>query len=416
VEETLDVSMVSAACPHCKILLVEATSATFADLAAAENAAARLGAAVISNSYGARENGIIQAFAKAYNHPGHTIVASSGDAGFTAADYPANLASVTAVGGTELARAHNRRGWAEKVWNTAPGASGSGCSAYAAKPAWQHDPHCPGRTVADVAALAWDVTLYDSSLPGLGPWLLIGGTSASAPLIAGVYALAGNATTVKPGFEYTHPGALFDITTGNNDWIEQAHGAACGFDYLCVAKHGYNAPTGLGTPTSRGTKAHRPRHRQARGKAGSGCVARKRPAASLLMSEFSASHCTARRRARVSRKGVPHWQQARILLVEFAFDAAEGTPAPDRPGQPAPGTFTGDPVGETGHVLVPDPTRQRADDSQVQLAEVDGSPVIEAGAGRPECHLARARADRPVVLAVALAGQRGGNLFQIGPV
>jgi hypothetical protein len=41
------------------------------------------------------------------------------------------------------------------------GASGSGCSAYVAKPSWQHDPHCPGRTVADVSALAWNIPVYD---------------------------------------------------------------------------------------------------------------------------------------------------------------------------------------------------------------------------------------------------------------
>src|SRR5581483_5019042 len=53
-ETTLDADMVSAACPHCKILVVEANSAADQALAAAENTAARLGAQVISNSYGSR--------------------------------------------------------------------------------------------------------------------------------------------------------------------------------------------------------------------------------------------------------------------------------------------------------------------------------------------------------------------------
>jgi hypothetical protein len=250
IEETLDVSMVSAACPHCKLLVVEARSPSVTDLATAENTAARLGAAVISNSYGTRETGALQPLAKAYHHPGHTVVASSGDFGFTAASFPANLATVTAVGGTQLSRAHNARGWSEAVWHTQPGSAGSGCSAYVAKPGWQHDPHCPGRTSADVSALAWNIPIFDSSIPDSdgGPWLSLGGTSASSPLIAGVYALAGNAATVRPGFEYAHTGALFDVTKGNNDWISGAGGAVCGHDYLCQAKRGYDAPTGLGTP------------------------------------------------------------------------------------------------------------------------------------------------------------------------
>ena len=254
VEETLDVSMVSAACPLCKIVVVEGKSSTFANLAAAENTAVRLGVNVVSNSYGGRESGFSQAFAKAYDQPGHVIVASSGDNGYTAAQFPANLASVTTAGGTQLAKAKNARGWTETVWNNNLGASGSGCSAYVPKPAWQHDPHCPGRTAADVAAVANNVPLYDSSVPKRfgGPWLTVAGTSIASPLIAGIYGLAGNAATVQPGNEYAHASALFDVTQGNNDWFNRAHGASCGYDYLCVAKKGYDAPTGLGTPDGTG--------------------------------------------------------------------------------------------------------------------------------------------------------------------
>ena len=254
VEETLDVSMVSAACPRCKIVIVEGRTPTYENLAAAENTAARLGAKVISNSYGARENGFTQAHAKAYHQPGHVIVASSGDFGYTAAMFPANLASVTAAAGTQLSRADNARGWTESVWNNGLGASGSGCSAYVPKPVWQHDPHCPGRTVGDVAAVATNIPIYDSSIPEKsgGPWLTVSGTSVSSPLIAAVYGLAGNAATVRPGSEYAHASSLFDITKGNNDWLSNAHGRSCGFDYLCVAKKGYDAPTGLGTPDGTG--------------------------------------------------------------------------------------------------------------------------------------------------------------------
>src|SRR3984957_124175 len=109
-EATLDVSMISVACPHCKIIVVEATSSSFADLAHSDDAAAKLGAQVISNSYGGRENGFALAWARSYDHPGHTTVASSGDIGFTAANFPADLSTVTAVGGTVLAPAPTKRG------------------------------------------------------------------------------------------------------------------------------------------------------------------------------------------------------------------------------------------------------------------------------------------------------------------
>jgi subtilase family serine protease len=250
-ETTLDVSMVSAACPHCQILVVEANNDSDASLAAAEDTAARLGANAISNSYGDRESGLTQTYARAYNHPGHAIVASSGDSGFLPAQFPANLATVTAVGGTDLARARNRRGWTEKAWFF----GGSGCSAYVAKPAWQHDPHCPMRTVADVSAVASNVPIYDKYWGG---WTTVAGTSIAAPLIAGTYALAGNAATITPRYPYLHARSLFDVTTGTNDVAgstgkKPGTGRTCGYDYLCVARKGYDAPTGLGTP--HGTRA-----------------------------------------------------------------------------------------------------------------------------------------------------------------
>jgi subtilase family serine protease len=245
-EATLDVSMISAACPHCRILVVEANTPAFADLAKTEDTAARLGAQVISNSYGARENGFALLFAKSYDHPGHVITVSSGDFGFTAAAFPADLRTVTAVGGTVLSRAHDKRGWAETVWNIGfAGAGGSGCSAYVAKPRWQHDRACPGRTVADVAAVAWNIPIFNKDYGG---WVTVGGTSVSAPLIAGIYGLAGNASAVRPGSEYQHARALFDVTRGNNAWFVPEPNVVCGGGYLCVAKKGYDGPTGLGTP------------------------------------------------------------------------------------------------------------------------------------------------------------------------
>jgi hypothetical protein len=160
----------------------------------------------------------------------------------------AAMATVTAAGGTELARARGARGWAERVWHTRNGASGSGCSTFIPKPAWQHDSLCLARTDVDVSAVAANLAVYDSSLGTTGPWLLVGGTSAASPLIAGVYALAGNAATVPPGYPYAHTSGLFDVTKGNNDWLDRTRGAACDYTYLCMATKGYDGPTGLGTP------------------------------------------------------------------------------------------------------------------------------------------------------------------------
>src|SRR5258708_27614375 len=115
-EATLDVSMISVACPHCKIIVVEAHAPSFSNLARSEDAAASLGAEVISNSYGARENGLAVQFSKAYHHRGHTIVVSAGDFGFTAANFPADLTTATAAGGTDPAQAPTRRRGRERAW------------------------------------------------------------------------------------------------------------------------------------------------------------------------------------------------------------------------------------------------------------------------------------------------------------
>ncbi|OXM66098.1 peptidase S8 [Amycolatopsis vastitatis] len=239
-ESTLDVSMVSAACPSCRIVVVEGNSPGFADLAETEDTAVRLGAKVVSNSYGAREGGVPLSFASHYQHPGVTVVASSGDTGFTAASYPAVLASVVAIGGTSLARdPDSPRGWTESTWS----GSGSGCSAYIAKPKWQKDTHCGKRTVADVAAVAEDIAIPFSDAGG---WRSVNGTSASAPFIAGLIGRSGHAGTTQPADFYARADRFVDITTGSND--RTGTGQKCGGDYLCVAGPGYDAPTGVGVP------------------------------------------------------------------------------------------------------------------------------------------------------------------------
>lgn len=247
VESTLDVSMISAGCPSCHILVVEGNSNAYADLAATEDTAVRLGAHTVSNSYGGPESNGALRYAGSYRHDGVHLVVSSGDSGFGPASYPASLATVTAVGGTTLTTATGDRGWAETAWSRSPWqGGGSGCSAYVTKPSWQHDPHCSMRTVADVSAAADNIAIH---VTDVGGWITVAGTSASAPLIAGLYGLADNPASGAPGYPYRHAGSLFDVTSGGNDGY---HGRKCGGDYLCVAAAGYDAPTGLGTPNGLG--------------------------------------------------------------------------------------------------------------------------------------------------------------------
>ena len=233
-EISLDLDMVSAICPNCRILLVEANTNLDRDLYAAEDTAAALGADAISNSWGGGEYSDETADDSHFNHPGIAVTVSSGDDGY-GDSYPAASRYVTAVGGTSLARTSWGRGWAESAWSGA----GSGCSAYEPKPSWQTDSGCPRRTVADVSAVA-DPTTGVAVLYG-GLWFTVGGTSVSSPIVASAYALAGNASSVVAGsYPYSHTGGLFDVKTGSN--------GSCSTSYLCTARPGYDGPTGLGTP------------------------------------------------------------------------------------------------------------------------------------------------------------------------
>lgn len=243
-EISLDVQIAHAICPNCKILLVEANSNSFSDLLKAEDYAIAH-AKVASNSWGGGEFSGEISNDSYFNHVGHPITFSSGDGGY-GVEYPASSQYVTAVGGTTLTLNSNNTYKSETVWS----GTGSGCSAYEPKPTWQKDTGCVRRTVADVAADANPNTgaaVYDSfGYNGHSGWFKVGGTSLSSPIIAALYALAGNAaSTVDGSYSYSHKSALHDVTSGSN--------GSCGGSYLCTAKTGYDGPTGNGTP--KGTAA-----------------------------------------------------------------------------------------------------------------------------------------------------------------
>lgn len=249
-EISLDLQIAHATCPNCKLLLVEASSNSFSNLLAAEDYATAH-ANVVSNSWGGNESSSETGYDAHFNHPGTPITVSSGDNGY-GVEYPASSQYVTAVGGTTLKLNSDNTRSSETAWSGA----GSGCSAYEPKPSWQADTGCARRTVADVSADADPNTgaaVYDStpycSLFGIfnctTGWYQVGGTSLAAPLIASVYALAGNGASTRYGsYPYAYASSLFDVQGGSN--------GSCGASYLCTAGTGYDGPTGLGAPSGTG--------------------------------------------------------------------------------------------------------------------------------------------------------------------
>ena len=245
-EISLDIDMVSAICPHCNILLVEANSASFGDLGAAVTYAAKTAntagygpVVAVSNSYGTGDFAGESYYDSLYykNYPGVALTAASGDNGYGLL-YPASSKNVVAVGGTALsAGGTGRGGWTETAWSGA----GSGCSANESKPSWQTDYGCPGRTGADVSAVAscsTPLAVYDSIDGG---WIAVCGTSAASPIIASIFALAGTTPGTYPAQDLYHaPADLYDVVSGSN--------GTCSPAYLCTAEVGYDGPTGIGTP------------------------------------------------------------------------------------------------------------------------------------------------------------------------
>ncbi|HTW74189.1 MAG TPA: S53 family peptidase [Steroidobacteraceae bacterium] len=187
---------------------------------------------------------------------GVTVCVASGDGGSSDGvsggaahvDFPASSPFALGCGGTSL-RASGNRITSESVWNdqsTRGGAGGGGVSGYFAVPDWQHGltaatsagvrTPLSGRGVPDVAGDADPQTGYEVRIDG--SQTVIGGTSAVAPLWAGLLALAnalnGRAAGYVNPLLYAHPAALHDITQGNNGGFE--------------ATVGWDACTGLGSP------------------------------------------------------------------------------------------------------------------------------------------------------------------------
>ena len=236
-EESLDVDMVSAICPNCHIILVEAASNSLSALATAEKYATQH-ANYVSNSWSGNEG--TKTYDGDFNVSGVAITAATGDNGYNStAQWPAILPTVTAVGGTSLTSYNPRQ---ESAWSGA----GSGCSKVYAKPNFQSglSTGCSDRAQADTAADAdpnTGVAVYDSYHES--GWLVFGGTSVATPIIASTFALAGSSADNTNAHLYANASSLNDVTSGSN--------GSCGKP-LCTAGAGWDGPTGLGTPNGIG--------------------------------------------------------------------------------------------------------------------------------------------------------------------
>jgi len=211
-----DIEMVSASCPNCTVYLIEANSDGWGDIEAAESEAVKLGADIVSNSYGG--SGADQSY---YNAKGVEYLGAGGE-GYT---QPADFDSVVAVGGTVLTKGGGgKRGWTETAWSGA----GGGCIEEVPKPSWQRrGPHCNYRQANDVAAVADGVAIYDSYK--YGGWFAAGGTAVSTPFLAGVFGLAGNANKQDGGRTFWLPKHQKHLYEVQNNERYLRYSAAAGF-------------------------------------------------------------------------------------------------------------------------------------------------------------------------------------------
>ncbi len=245
VETALDVDMVSAACPTCKILVIQATDPGDT-LLTAQATAKQLGAVVVSDSWGGPEQAGTPATAQesAFNQPGMTVFVASGDNGYDDAgqgpDYPGTSQYTIAVGGTALVKDASPRGWKETAWTS----GGSACSLSIPKPAYQDLSPCQFKATTDIAAVgdpATGLAVYNAANGG---WISVGGTSASSPFVAAIFAETGNGAVMTGKFVKDNAAKLNDVLSGTNGTCPAGQGL------LCTAKAGWDGPTGYGTPNA----------------------------------------------------------------------------------------------------------------------------------------------------------------------
>jgi kumamolisin len=257
-EVMLDIEVAGAVAPkaNIKVYFAPNTDKGFLD---AINAAIKDMVTVISISWGGPESTWTKASMNAFEKSFQTaaglsipVTVASGDDGSTdgtnvlAVDFPASAPHALACGGTHLEGGVTITN--EVVWNSNGGGTGGGFSTVFPKPAYQNGisyspvPSNAGRGVPDICGDAAPETGYKIRRDGQN--IVIGGTSAVAPLWAGLIARLAQKTGDRIPFLnpilYANPNALRDITTGDND-------VGNGGGKYKAAK-GWDPCTGLGSP------------------------------------------------------------------------------------------------------------------------------------------------------------------------
>lgn len=267
VETSLDMDMASAACSSCHLLEISVpVAAGFSDsntstgeFAQAVATAAAAGAKAISISYGYSETTTNTSGTDLadFNKPGVAITVSTGDSGFnggTHQDWPSDLPTVVAVGGTTLGAT------TETAWS----GGGSGCETAfpgaVGQPAAVTALCANHRAAADVSSDAdpnSGVAVFDTDAPFSGRpdnFIVVGGTSASAPFVGGLFARAGVPASLNgPNTLYSSASTNFrDITSGSNQQSIRCSSFPAISTKMCNAGVGYDGPTGLGSPNGLG--------------------------------------------------------------------------------------------------------------------------------------------------------------------
>ena len=237
-ETAIDTEMVSAMCPLCHIVVVEAKSSKLKDLGDAMDQANSLHPVAISNSYSTSEDKDSIKYQDKWRRSDTAVVAGAGDSGY-GVSFPASIDTVVAVGGTSLYQGLDGKFLPQTVWS----GTGSGCSTFVKKQKWQTDTGCGKfRTLNDIAAVADPRTGVAAYSSYGGGWNMYGGTSVATPIVAGLYALTGSTHGMHDA------SGLYAAPSGTLAWIVGANGTCLPL-YLCTATGlGYNGPAGNGVP------------------------------------------------------------------------------------------------------------------------------------------------------------------------
>jgi hypothetical protein len=261
-EIAMDVEWAHSAAPGAKLVLVEANSASVSDLMTAVGTAAKM-ANVVTMSWGGSEFQGETAYDSVFANPKVTFVAASGDSGGAyGAEWPAVSPYVVSVGGTTLSLTS-----AESAWNgtssrfSGTSGSGGGTSLYEPVPAYQKSvlgASATKRSTPDVAAVgnpSTGVSVYNT-VPGTGQtgWFQVGGTSAGAPIWAGIIAAADQAHG-SPLSSTQTLNLLYSQAAKPSTYAATFHDITVGSNYAGSASKGYDVVTGLGTPIASGIVA-----------------------------------------------------------------------------------------------------------------------------------------------------------------